>query len=140
MDIEDIGNKYRFLYLLFSIAVGICLAGVLGLIIWLSRKNKDKNITYKQCFYKLIYPSIFTCIAICFLVILKMQYVSPVQLLIISAIFCSAIFSSIETKNFLVFLCLFILILLIIAGDEGFKWYKNKVKEIKNAKLKSPQN
>lgn len=135
----DIGNGKRFLYILFSIALGICLAGILGVFVWLSRRKKDKNITYKQCFTKLIYPSIFFCIALSFLVIVKMQYVSPVQLLLISAIIISAIFSSIEAKNGIVFIVLFALAISIIIGDELWKkikiWYANKI-----AKIKSSQN
>lgn len=133
----DIGNGKRFLYLLFSIAVGILLAGILGVLVWLSRKKEDKNITYKQCFFKLIYPSIFASIAICFLVILKLQYVSPVQLLIISAIILTAFFSAIETKSFLVFIILIAFAFSIIGGDELIKkikaWYNNRLQQIKSS-------
>ena len=136
---NDIGNGKRFLYTLFSLAIGICLAGILAVLVWVSRKKQDKNITYKQCFFKLIYPSMFACIAICFLVIIKIQYVSPVQLLLLSCIIASAIFSGIQTKNFLVFIILFFFALSIIAGDFLWKYIKEKYNQ-RLLKIKSSSN
>lgn len=120
--------------LIVFIFVGLCFAGVLSGIIYASKKKSDPNMTYRNAFSELAFPSILSFIAISFLIIIKYNFNSPVQIVFMSALIIAGFFASIETKNAVTFFVLLGVVIFYLGTESVFKVikknYSNKLTKI----------
>ena len=108
--------KYWILIFFLVIILALLLSITFGGIIYSIQKKNDKNLTLLKCFQSFIAPAIMFSVAIAFLIILKIEYETPIQLLIFSCLIITGLLTSITTRKYLIFLITlgFILIYLFI--------------------------
>ncbi len=112
-------KKKWFAFISFSIVLGVILALILGGLVFGFRHKHDEVITYQMALNSVIMPCLMTGVTITILLIMKIRFKQclPFELLILSAIFVSGLFSTISTKNAgLVFLGIFI-VFIYLAGQ-----------------------
>lgn len=108
--------KYWILIFFLVIILALLLSITFGGIIYSIQKKNDKNLTLLKSFQSFIAPAIMFSVAIAFLIILKIEYETPIQLLIFSCLIITGLLTSITTRKYLIFLITlgFILIYLFI--------------------------
>jgi len=108
--------KYWILIFFLVIILALLLSITFGGIIYSIQKKNDKNLTLLKSFQSFIAPAIMFSVAIAFLIILKIEYDTPIQLLIFSCLIITGLLTSITTHKYLIFLITlgFILIYLFI--------------------------
>jgi len=134
----------RFGILFLFLCIGNIFGIGFGCIFYVIRKKNDTEITLNASIMKIIIPSMFAFVTIGILVILKIEYNKiSVHLLIISGILLAGFMTALSTKQFLVFIIIFGLIIIEIGFDHLIKkikeYIKNKADKIKESAMKEEE-
>lgn len=104
---------YWFLLFLLSLSTGIILASLLSSFLLITEKKKEN---FKIIMKNIIGPCLLTGLAIGFIIVLSKDSKSPIELLILAAIFCSGLLSIFPTKQIILFfISLFLIILYLLS-------------------------
>lgn len=106
--------KYWILIFFLVIILALLLSITFGGIIYSIQKKNDKNLTLLKSFQSFIAPSIMFSVAIAFLIILKIEYETPIQLLLFSCLIITGLLTSITTRKYLIFLITLVFILIYL--------------------------
>jgi len=94
-------KKKWFLFMIIASFIGVVLGLIMAGVLYGLQKDKDPNLTYQASLNCVIIPALYTGVAIVFLWVANIRFVGmfPIELLILSAIFISGLFSTISSKN-----------------------------------------
>ena len=124
-------NSYNWI-IIFTIClvIGVGFGCTFGAIVHAIRKKKDENATFINCTSSLILPSIMFCMAIGFIIAIIIQYQFPIELLILSTLIVTGLFSSIETKNAWPFFILLGIVVIYLPAKPASVWlYDNTIQK-----------
>lgn len=98
---KEFSKKKWFFFFILAITLGVIIALIVAGMVFGIRKEKDKNLTYQKALNLVIMPSLFTAVTIIFLIIARIRFSNcfPMELLILSTIILTGIFSTVSTKN-----------------------------------------
>jgi len=121
-----------FVFFLFAVVSGVIVALILAGIIYGMRKKQDENMTYSKALQSIIMPSVFTGVTIVFVVVAKMRFPGcyPYELLILSAIIISGVFSTIQSKNPATFFLGLIAVFLYLGAKSGIPFLTCNIKDL----------
>ena len=120
----------RFGILFLFLCIGIGFGVGFGSVFYTIRKKKDKQVTLKESIMLIILPSIFAFVTIGILIIIKIEYKTPVQLLIISGILLAGFMTALSTKKAWIFFMIFGFMIIEI----GFEHLIYRLKDYINCK------
>jgi len=94
-------KKKWFYFIVIAITIGVIIGLIFASILFGIQEKKDPNMTFQNALNAVIVPSLYTGVTIVLLIVAYIRFKGkfPFELLILSVVFLTGLFSTISTKS-----------------------------------------